>query len=1088
MPFLTRARTIYDRGNTVAAAIALVEGLKRDPSHSEAFNWLIDLYCNEIDHTGLEEDLVSVLNSCPDPEGAYRYIYQRLLRVDRERFVRRLDRARRDVAARQGLDIPTWEEVLRQHEQERREPVKTPPSVDTAPEEPRSVDESGPDTGSMRAAVENTLRPTAGRVPIPVGGPQLGNKPPMPVSGPVTPLPAGKRKAWHDDVHPALLAAHAAQQVELEVSVKPKASIAAPGAKSSGGKMVKPRAVPDPDAVKAFRPVKGGMGGRSSGAGLGREARLLSKRGERSLSRRAKPVRRSSKGKKAQPSKIGRKVLRGVLITAGLLLIGLAFVRLWTVAERRQAVAGASASVERFEPPLLQQAEMRLVEALEDDKESLELSGRLVWTRSLRRYVTSPVVGAASPEDEGQGELPEQVMETSWGLGAQLLDALGQDNAEQAQPLLASLTESVEAGGSFPEPVLLWLSAETALASGDVGKALEFYNQGMEEESIPAMVGAIDAHMRRGNVVSARKVMSALRKLAPEHAAVPVGEVALDHIRRLVEDPRGAILKAPESLELAQLNAASMDRRLEAWVVMAAPEFATKRELEPDAEGHPVLKLIYARQAFGDGRIKDAALEIAAFDKGGVETALQQAGQEMFTGGFGEIGRPDVALDHVPGPSVAGEVGAEIFAKKNPKAALERSALLADLGRYEDSRQLLKRLLGHPKLGAEARVVALRMHLSEGRSEDVERHISRLKRHRGALVAGAALDLYRNRASGAASRLGPTTPQSLPDPEEQPHLRRFEIRVRLLALAALGHDEQVRVLLQDIEVPAALRARVLGPTKGETLRHKVLSANPTRLDDLVDLAVALLDADEPAEAADAARQIIKAVPTHTEAHRLLGFAMMKMGKGKGAMKHLQASSAGREGQPQVDIALAEAMYHSGQQVRALHMVMRHLDRQPNDVRALKLLGKAYRATNRFTAGKRDLENRYKKINVKKERQAAGEICYHLALLYKAQFGTEEGVKWLDKAKRHLGDRPDVMLARADHLRARGQGEKAFELYQKLSELDGVPQRVHLQLGRYALKQGKKGLAKVSLERYLKGAPEGDSADWARRQVEQLGKL
>ena len=101
MPFLNRARTLYDTGNTVGAVIALIEGLKRYPDHVDAFRWLIDLYCDEVQHTGLEDDIVRVFDSCPDPEGVYNLVYQRLLRAERHAFIRRLDRSRREAGLRE---------------------------------------------------------------------------------------------------------------------------------------------------------------------------------------------------------------------------------------------------------------------------------------------------------------------------------------------------------------------------------------------------------------------------------------------------------------------------------------------------------------------------------------------------------------------------------------------------------------------------------------------------------------------------------------------------------------------------------------------------------------------------------------------------------------------------------------------------------------------------------------------------------------------------------------------------------------------------------------------------------------------------
>ena len=60
MPFVRRAKTYYASDEIIKAVVTLIEGLKRFPENTEAFRWLLDLYCEEGPHTGLEEDLVTI--------------------------------------------------------------------------------------------------------------------------------------------------------------------------------------------------------------------------------------------------------------------------------------------------------------------------------------------------------------------------------------------------------------------------------------------------------------------------------------------------------------------------------------------------------------------------------------------------------------------------------------------------------------------------------------------------------------------------------------------------------------------------------------------------------------------------------------------------------------------------------------------------------------------------------------------------------------------------------------------------------------------------------------------------------------------
>lgn len=1194
MPFLTRAQTIYERGNTVAAAIALVEGLKRDPNHAEAFRWLLDLYCEEMESTGLEEDLVSVIEGCPDPESTYRYIFQRLVKANRERYVRRLDRARRELAQRQGRYAPPWGEVLRQWEDERRE-RRGASSVDVVVDgladdeddfgslpglDPEDfLIESG-SSGEGAPGEEGGWGPEVAAVVVGAGGPggvgavlsagghamerqgqgspgyeshgvqaphrvyqaaqpslegeeaqgawgeasEVGaglrgevkaffgvsgeafemeaSARPAPFEAPSGPEDDGMRRgvsqaarrSWHDVVHPALIARQARRAGGDEVGEGIVVGAGGGWAGDSGRRLASESmgSVPDLDSVRAWedrpphrqRPNLSDVEVRSGSSPLKRRARNFS--GSVLSGVMGSPQRGRSGGRsggRKSHARVRKQVTRavGLVLLCGVAVLALG--RLWTVADRRHAVSATRATVERFEPPLLQQAELALSAAFEEDPSSLELGGRLTWTRSLRRYVDAggASLGALSlPE-----EVASEVSETAWGRGAGVLDALMAGDVEEASSRVAGLREAAEDSGSFPQSVAKWLEGEVLVAQGSAGEGRLRYQEAADAGLLPAMVATVDMHMRRGDVVSGRKTLAALSEAAPDHPAVAVGGVALDHIEGLVADPRGASLEPPESLQKASLSAAALDRRLAPWVVLASPAFASQMGLRPEGSGYPVLKLVYAREALMAGRGDDAALQVDALAGVGLDEDLKEAGSDLLTGGFGAIGRPDLALEHVASPGQAGEVGAEMFAKDNPSAALERAGLLAQLGRFGESRQLLARLLTKSKYEPEARIIALQMHLAEGRVEDVKRHIKRLKSHRGALVGDAALDLYRDRPASAGSSLGPVTVGSLPDAEESPHLRRLEIRVRLLSLWAQGHKAQLEGLMRGVEVPAALKARLLGPERGARIVSMLRESPPTALDDMLDLSSALLALGEPEAAREFAARVLKMVPTHSQAHQLVGECLLKLRRGKAAMRHLEAGSRGREDQPQVGLALAEAMMESGARVKALWVLQDHLKVNPHDLKALSMLGEAYRGTRRFTVGRNDFGQRFREVSQAKEPKAAGEIAFQLAWLHQAQHGKEEGGRWLVKARRLLGDRPDVLLLQADHFRVTKRPEAALPLYQRVAGLPGSPARVHVSLGRCAIKAGRGELAKESLQRYLEVEPDGESASWAKRQLARL---
>jgi hypothetical protein len=117
MSFLNRAEISYKKGDVISTVITLIEGVKKNPDHTQAFRWMIDLYCDEVENIGLEEDIVVVIDSCEDPEEVYTWIYKRLQRSGKQDFIKKLDRARRQSTSAHGKTVLPLEDLIHLREQ-----------------------------------------------------------------------------------------------------------------------------------------------------------------------------------------------------------------------------------------------------------------------------------------------------------------------------------------------------------------------------------------------------------------------------------------------------------------------------------------------------------------------------------------------------------------------------------------------------------------------------------------------------------------------------------------------------------------------------------------------------------------------------------------------------------------------------------------------------------------------------------------------------------------------------------------------------------------------------------------------------------
>ena len=94
MGYLQRAKSMHDRGEAVRAAILLAEGLKRDHQNSEALEYLLHLYVEEIPNPGMEKALLRVLDMQPNGLELFEIIEAELREMGRDAKVDALHEVR----------------------------------------------------------------------------------------------------------------------------------------------------------------------------------------------------------------------------------------------------------------------------------------------------------------------------------------------------------------------------------------------------------------------------------------------------------------------------------------------------------------------------------------------------------------------------------------------------------------------------------------------------------------------------------------------------------------------------------------------------------------------------------------------------------------------------------------------------------------------------------------------------------------------------------------------------------------------------------------------------------------------------------
>jgi len=320
------------------------------------------------------------------------------------------------------------------------------------------------------------------------------------------------------------------------------------------------------------------------------------------------------------------------------------------------------------------------------------------------------------------------------------------------------------------------------------------------------------------------------------------------------------------------------------------------------------------------------------------------------------------------------------------------------------------------------------------------------------------------------------------------------LRLYAVALLRVGRTGELRALLEEMAltptydvVRKRLELRIyakLGHGNPEfvTTHEHLVAFDTTSVGMLVDLATANFWQGRMTEAMTSAQSALERAPRSPEANWIMGLVHRYNGDRGKAKRHLEAAFVTTD-DARLLVELGQVYLDLAQYDRAQRSFYRAVLIDRKNLAAVRGLGRSY-ALGNPTKGKREL-NRI--INGYAERSKAhrGEILKWLAVMYGSREGSEGAKPYLERAKKELGERSDLLEEFGRYHEAAGRDEQARTAYLEALRRDTTLTRVHVGLARLALAAKKPERATEHLEEYVEFEPYGEHVAWARERLEEL---
>ena len=984
-------------GAAVRAAVLLIEGLKRHPAEQGALELLCEIYVEDIDSSGLEYDLTTILVSSEKPDTYFARILDALRARDKEAMGRELIRTAADEGWALAWPPPSPEaRVVAESESE--------PELESE-QESEQESESADETSS-----EDLL---------------------------------------HDEV------------VE-DVFLDPPAFEEAPLAASA----------------------------TSSEASL-----------STATVRREKPLK-----------PVALRSSRRVLPIVGLILcVGVGAFWWWNSAPPALGSGGIDAAIEASDPALKSTGA-----AIFGDPSTARKGVVILEQRAF--------VDAVHAADWGAQSTAISTRETVWGLASAATARALHGDFEQA------LSESARLERQYPGALATyWARGFVAESRGRYADALGHYLAGQQRfpQFAPFLSAQLRIALRQARADQALKLQQALAALSPDNPYLHV-EVALPSLADLDAPAEVDSETAPAGVlpvERPRFVQALQHLHHALRALRKRDESGARAAVEKSLQAEPAL----ASALLLAGVLRAGELDVAGADAAwaklaqtpGMSTAYRWALQIAAPRTLAAAGRPDLAYKYIVQLKALGKVdprelreveqalgaGAKLPESVVPLVAVEsqlqdeplasqaivaRAEVLNLLGLTRAASESLQLLDALPEARVMRAQMRVRIAIRDGDMRLARAVAASLKDAPQGDGARAQIAFY----SGEYQEAIALATRALE------HEKSVEVlRAQLLSQLALGRGRLARSLLEAARVSplergafGALKMRVERgdlarpseeqPTDNSTF-SRLMAANPTSVERLVDLANHAFWQKDFARARTLAEQALRLASSDPGAHWVMGLLEHISGQESAADAHFRAAWRQDPSDPLLLIEMGRIYLGMGKDGQAQRAFYRALLRDRSSTVAIQGLGQAYQVSAR-ARGVRDLSRILEGYRGAPQYLAqALETLRWLAILSGSRDGKEAGLEYLQNAVSLIGESADLMLELAYYHAARGDTEAARKYFARTLEKDSTRAEARIGIARMAVKAGDAASAAAHLRRYLRFAPDAPDAQWARDTLKGL---
>lgn len=486
-------------------------------------------------------------------------------------------------------------------------------------------------------------------------------------------------------------------------------------------------------------------------------------------------------------------------------------------------------------------------------------------------------------------------------------------------------------------------------------------------------------------------------------------------------------------------------------------------------------------------RLSEAAAQRSLAAAGRPDRALRFATPFEFDG----VDAKNAAANWVP-ESVAAPVapGAKLESELAVESLGVRSLLLADLGMFSTARTQLDAARGmagtHPYL----QLVEVLLDVKEGERRDALRKRRQMKDGPYRKLALAAVSYHDGDYEVAVDAATEAVSEAWP--------RHLAVRYAVASLAANGQVRRALALHEKWGAgPAvaadadALRMRILarvdpGAEQIERSYDAFVGAEPKGVRRRIDLA----GTDFWRKRFDVARRQLEAAarlaPQHPEVNWLMSLVARSDASTDEVGRYLSKSWRSQSGDLELLLELGRIQLDVQRYPQARQLFYRGLLADRTSIEAIAGMGRAYMAYDK-PRGRRDLARIVENYgDDSASRAPKAEVLRWLAVLHGVREGSDEGRRYLEQATGLVGDTPPLLVEQARFHEATGDVQAARRSFARALERNSSFASAHLGLARTALEGGDEDVAVSHLKRFLELQVNGRGADWARAKLEELG--